>query len=305
MKIGVVDVDTSHPQNWIPIERELGHEVTCVWDGGAVHPKEYVEKFATDHKLTVCTSLEDMVKQVDCAIIHGCDWDTHVTKAQPFVEAGKSVLIDKPVAGSVADLKQFQTWVDQGARISGGSSLRFCAEVAAWLAVPVEERGTPHTVVCGCAVDDFNYGIHAYSMLGCILGAGAKSVRHLGKGVQRRIQITWPDGRMGFLIVGQGAVWMPFYAQITTERKVHQIVADNKTLYRCLLQAALPYLSGQTPPPISFQELVEPERWAIAARLSWQNGDAEIQLADLSEKDSGYDGADFAVDYRKSRYPKG
>ena len=38
MRIGIVDVDTSHPQNWIPIERELGHEVVGLWDAGAVHP---------------------------------------------------------------------------------------------------------------------------------------------------------------------------------------------------------------------------------------------------------------------------
>ena len=38
MKIGIVDVDTSHPDKWIPIERELGHEVVGIWDGGAVHP---------------------------------------------------------------------------------------------------------------------------------------------------------------------------------------------------------------------------------------------------------------------------
>ena len=42
MKIGVVDLDTSHPQNWIPIERDLGHEVAGIWDGGAVHPPGYV-----------------------------------------------------------------------------------------------------------------------------------------------------------------------------------------------------------------------------------------------------------------------
>ena len=40
MKIGIVDLDTSHPQAWIPIEREMGHEVIGVWDGGSVHPKE-------------------------------------------------------------------------------------------------------------------------------------------------------------------------------------------------------------------------------------------------------------------------
>ena len=35
MRMGIVDLDTSHPQNWIPIERDLGHHVIGIWDGGA------------------------------------------------------------------------------------------------------------------------------------------------------------------------------------------------------------------------------------------------------------------------------
>jgi hypothetical protein len=48
LRIDIVDLDTSHPQNWIPLERELGHEVVGVWDGGTVHPPEYVTQFAAD-----------------------------------------------------------------------------------------------------------------------------------------------------------------------------------------------------------------------------------------------------------------
>src|SRR4051812_32874595 len=208
MKIGVVDLDTSHPQNWIPLERELGHEVAGVWDGGSVHPPEYVAQFAEQHRIPrVYASLEEMARDVDCAVIHGCDWDTHVEKARPFVEAGRAVLIDKPLAGNPRDLTQLLQWTREGARITGGSSLRFCAETAAWLVKPVEERGTPHTAVCGCAVDEYNYGIHAYSMLSGIMGPGIVSVRHLGAGPQRRLQVTWSDGRMGFLVVGKAAGW--------------------------------------------------------------------------------------------------
>ena len=29
MRIGIVDLDTSHPQNWIPIEREMGHDIVA------------------------------------------------------------------------------------------------------------------------------------------------------------------------------------------------------------------------------------------------------------------------------------
>jgi hypothetical protein len=307
MKIGIVDLDTSHPQNWIPIERELGHEVIGVWDGGAVHPTEYVEKFAAEKGLSrIYGSLAEMAADVDCAIIHGCDWDTHIQKARPFIEAGKSALIDKPMAGNVGDLRQLVRWAEKGARIAGSSSLRFCVEVQEWLARPVEERGTPHTAFCGCAVDEFNYGIHAYSMLSGIMGPGIERVRHLSQGPQRRIQVTWKDGRTGFLVIGSTAAYLPFYITIITEKGLSHLVADNSKLYRALLEATLPYLSGKTDtPPVPIQDLIEPELCAIAARASWLNGDAEVALADLKPDDKGYDGAEFAVGYRKMRYPNG
>jgi len=303
MKIGVVDLDTSHPQNWIPIERELGHEIVGVWDGGSVHPAEYVAQFAKEHYLgAVFNSLEELAAAADCAIIHGCDWDTHVEKARPFVEAGKSVLIDKPMAGTLRDLRQFVTWVKDGARITGGSSLRFCAETRDWLGKPVEERGTPHTILCGCGVDDFNYGIHAYSLLCGIMGPGITSVRHLGGGVQHRIQVTWDNGALGFLVVGEAGTWLPFYATITTEKAVTQFQADSGNLYRSLLERVCPYLAGDTDRmPVSIETLIEPELCALAARQSWLNSDCEVALADLDD-DEGYDGALFAKGYREAKY---
>lgn len=305
MQIGIVDLDTSHPQNWIPILRQLGHEVIGVWDGGAVHPPAYVQKFAADYSIPqVYPSLTALAADADCAIIHGCDWDTHLAKAQPFVAAGKAVLLDKPVAGNLRDLQQIRQWVADGARISGGSSLRFAVETQQWLAQPVEERGTPHTVVCGCAVDEFNYGIHAYAMLSGILGGGVRSVRHLGTGVQRRLLVQWHDGRSGILVIGATAKWMPFYATVVTERTVTYLQADNNKLYRALLEATLPYLAGETnTPPLTVDEWLEPELCALAARQSWLSGDQDVVLTDLALDDAGYDGKTFAEGYRKAKYP--
>ena len=148
MRIGVAELDTSHPQNWIPIERELGHEVVGVWDAGAIRPAGFAREFAEEFDIPrVFDSLEAMAAEVDCAILHSCDWDTHIEKAKPFVEAGKSVLIDKPVVGSPRAVERLRGWVRDGARISGGSSLRFCYESRDWLARPLEERGTPMTAI--------------------------------------------------------------------------------------------------------------------------------------------------------------
>lgn len=304
MNIGIVDLDTSHPQNWIPIERDLGHDVAGVWDGGSVHPPEYVEEFAREHGIPrVFATLDEMVPEVDCAIVHGCDWDTHIDKARSFVEAGKGVLLDKPVAGNARDLHQIQEWANQGARITGGSSLRFCWETRDYLAQSVEDRGTPHTVLCGCAVDEFNYGIHAYSFLSGLMGAGISSVRHLGAGAQRRVQVNWSDGRMGFLVIGEVAGWIPFYATIATEKGVAQVVADSANLYRALLEAALPYLAGETDePPLPVDELLEPEWCALAARISWLDDDREVTIDEARNSTGGYKGEAFAQGYRRARY---
>jgi hypothetical protein len=305
MRIGIVDLDTSHPQNWIPIERELGHEVVGIWDGGAVHSPEYVAKFASEKEVPrLYSTLEEMARDVDLAIVHGCDWDTHIAKAQPFVEAGKAVLIDKPLAGNLRDLRQIVRWVDGGARISGGSSLRFCSEVREWAARPVEERGEPHTALCGCGTDEFNYGIHAYSLLSAVMGPGIRSVRHIRSGPQRRIQVSWHDDRVALLVVGDAA-YIPFHVTAVSLKGVAHLTPEAGKLYRALLETTLPYLAGERNAPLPIGELIEPELCALAARKSWLNGDEEVALADLSEADSGYDGAAFAAGYRRMRYPQG
>ena len=93
MRIGLVDLDTSHPEAWVPIERDLGHEIIGLWDGGDVHPPGYAHWFARDHDVPrVYDRLDQMVEDVDCAVIHSCNWDTHILRAAPFVAAGKAVL---------------------------------------------------------------------------------------------------------------------------------------------------------------------------------------------------------------------
>lgn len=307
MKIGIVDLDTSHPQNWIPIEREMGHEIAGVWDGGDVHPPEYVREFAAKYDIPrVYSSLEAMASNIDCAIIHGCNWDTHVEKARLFVERGKAVLIDKPIAGNVGDLRKLRQWSREGARIAGGSSLRFSREIRHFLDVPVTERDTVHTAMTGCGVDEFNYGIHAYAMVLAIMGPGVASVRHLGDYGQRRVQITWNDGRVGFVIVGPTPKWMPFYVTIVTDRQAVHLQPDVATLYRPLLEAVLPYLAGQNEsPPMSFDELMLPELCALAAKRSWSDRGREVQLSELDgSADVSYDGAAFASAYRRAKYPQ-
>ncbi|MEF3304406.1 Gfo/Idh/MocA family protein [Paenibacillus sp. GYB003] len=304
LRIGLVDLDTSHPGSFVPILREMGHEVTAVYDGGTIYPDGYAAKFAQDHGIAgVCETLADMVPLVDAAIIHSCNWDVHVERAKPFVEAGKAVFIDKPLAGNVRDLRQIADWVRGGARITGGSALRCCGEVREWRELGVPREEWVYALV-GCAVDEFNYGIHAYAMLHGLLGPGVRSVRCLGEsGGQRQAELTWEDGQTGVVSVGKTPGYLPFYATVVTQKRVDHLKADNGKLYRSLLEATLPYLAGEAPAPLPIGELIEVELAAIAAKLSSEQGGSAIALQEIPDGYPGYDGAAFAVTYKELKFP--
>ena len=97
-------------------------------------------------------------------------------------------------------------------------------------------------------------------MLAGIVEGEAASVRCLGGGGQRRVQVYWPDGRMGVVVVGAAAKWLPFYASITTECGIAQYQADAAALYRSQLEVCLPYLAGESRPGAADHAGVDPAR---------------------------------------------
>ena len=307
-KLGLVGLCTSHPGHWVPIIRDLGREhhldveVCAAWDSGQTRPEGYAAEFC--RKLGIPRAverLEDMLVEVDGVIVHTADWGRHVAQARPFVEAGKSVLIDKPIVGNMRDANQILAWAAQGKRITGGSSLRFAREVRNWLARPLEERGTVLTTFAGCGTDEFNYGIHAYALLSAAMGSGICSVQYLGTSGQKLVKVNWADGKAGFLSVGQAAA-LPFHLTAVTSRTVFQVNVEPGHLYRDILEQCLPYLCGVSEsPPLPMSQLLELELAALAARQSWLRKGAEVSLQDLPEDDPGYDGTEFALAYRRAR----
>jgi hypothetical protein len=105
------------------------------------------------------------------------------------------------------------------------------------------------------------------------------------------------------LTIGGAVGYQPFYITLVTAKGVSHLKPDAGQLYRALLEATLPYLAGESDAPLPFDAFIEPELCALAARQSWLDGDREVRLSELSETDTGYDGAEFAAGYKKMRYP--
>jgi len=84
--------------------------------------------------------------------------------------------------------------------------------------------------------------------------------------------------------------------------RYHHLSAKDK-VFRQSLEACLPYLAGKTDqPPVPVENLIEPELAAVAALVSWSNGDVTVPLAELHEDHTGYNGAAFAREYRQQKY---
>lgn len=305
-KLGLVGLCTSHPECWVPVIRDLVREgqaeveIVAAWDSGETRPEgfaaEFCEKLQISHAVE---QLDQMVGLVDGVIVHTANWDRHLEQARPFIEAGKSVFLDKPVAGNFGELNQVLSWIGRGCRLTGGSVLRYTSEIAALhdrLQCNQEEIGTAYTSI---GVDEFNYGVHGYAILLAVMGGGVQSVRYLGSSNQRQVMLTWSDGRRGLITLGQSA-WLPFHVTVTTNKNVHQVQIDTSRIYRSMLEKVLPYLSGMTDiPPLPAGELLEPEFVALAAKQSWENDGQEVFLSDLDATSTGYNGTEFAREYKK------
>ena len=307
-KLGLVGLCTSHPGNWVPIIRDMTRnnivdvEIVAAWDSAETRPAgfaaEFCGKFNIPHAVG---TYQEMIDMVDGIILHTTNWDRHIEQARPFIDAGKAVLVDKPIVGNMQDANTFLDWMKQGKRVTGGSGLRFNKEVGEFLAIPVVQRGEVHTAYAAIGVDDFNYGIHTYAIVSSLMGDGIQSVQYLGGSKQKQLMLTWNDGRIVLMTVGRLAR-LPFNITVVTDKNIRQIIVDNSRIYHSLLMATLPYLTGKTDqPPLNIAAILEPELAAIAARVSWLNNGQKVFLTDLRHDDPGYDGTQFTREYRRSR----
>ena len=306
-KIGLVGLCTSHPECWVPVMRDLTNEglvdieVVAAWDSGETRPEGFAKTFAKDFNIPYTPeTLEEMLTLVDGVIVHTTNWDKHLEQARIFVEAGKAVYLDKPVAGNLEEINQILDWIKQGKRVTGGSVLRFCREVIACRDEVAAMGETIYTGYSCIGVDDYNYGIHGYATLIAAMGPEVLSVQYIGSSNQKQILIKFSNGRVGILTVGK-TKWLPFNLTATTGSKVHQVAVDNMQLYRAMLEKVMPYFTGKTDEvPLEATSLVMPELTALAAKQSWLNNGAEVFITDIA-KEISYDGGQFAREYRRAR----
>ena len=308
LKIGMIELDTSHSDTMArEIAEVQGAVLTAVINRGLVYGKEHTDKFVRDHKIKhVCSSLEQMVPLVDVALVVGCNWENHVTDAEPFIAAGKPVFIDKPCVGTEADARRLlELKLKYGTPVFGGSTFRYADNLQEFKEKYQKRSDKVALTVYGKIYshsrdfmhDLIYYGIHGVEAMQEVVGTGAVKVNYLDfYRLEHLIHVNYEDRPPVILMLGP-ALRSPQISLLTDTAVEHLHPSAEKAFTKLLYSMAESLSTGRTDRPIS--EQVEACRILIAAKKSRTLG-RPVYLDELEEGD-GFDGKAFGLEYSRVR----
>ncbi len=298
MRVGIVDLDTSHPEAFKKIIDDSGDSfIHAVYDSGDVRPPGYAEEFAQVNNIpVVCSSLEEMSRAVDGVMILSANWDRHLERAVPFIKSGIPVLIDKPVVGNIADAdKLIELQKQYKARIFGGSSLRFAKEINV-LNSKLIDSGKLSMVIAYGPGDVFNYGIHIVEMAQGITGLGAESVEYIGGRKFKVFVVQYSNGLVLRLhLSGKEDEWTCI---AKTDGEKQSVLINMTDIYRQFIQNFTAFLKDDKK-EFNIGYPVEAVKILIGAGKAFTLK-RKVSLDSLEPAD-GYNGELFVEKYRKDK----
>ena len=303
-KIGLVNIDTSHPFSWaekMAQNPDLDMQYTMLFSDGFRGDDEvnwFINKYNMEGR---AATIEELAEKCDIGFVQSCNWEKHVDQALPFIKLGKPVLLDKPLVGSVKDIKRIRELVADGAEIIGSSSARYAAEIADFLAQPVEERGEVISVYGESGVDEFNYGVHIGEILSEIAGAKAVSCRFTGTTERDGAKCELYTVRFENGVIGTYCTflsgWRPFNVSIMTTKTSYCFKMDSSKIYMALLTRVSEMLKTGEKKTADIEQILNVSEFMLCGKRSrdFENG-REVRIEELCE-DDGFDGYAFEKAY--------
>jgi hypothetical protein len=215
LRAGMIGLDTSHVPAFAKIFNDpkatgdlAGIRVVAGYPGGTDIPasRDRVGKFTDDLRkmgIEIVDSIPKLLEKVDVVLLESVDGRIHLQEAIPVINAGKPMFIDKPAAGSLADvIAIYELAKKYSVPCFSSSSLRFAPGVQEL--VKNDQLGT----IVGAATwgpcsyqegipDMFFYGIHGIEPLYVLMGTGCESVTRIQTHDTDLVSGVWKDGRIG------------------------------------------------------------------------------------------------------------
>lgn len=296
IRIGLIGLDTSHATAFTEIlnnpqakDHVGGARVVAAFKGGSPDIEsswsrvaEYTKTLTEKQGVKLYDNIANMCANVDAVLIESVDGRPHLEQARPVIAAHKPLYLDKPMAGSLKDVREiFQLAKAAKVPIFSASSLRFAktsqavrngsigAVTNAWCGSPAHlEKTHP---------DLFWYGVHGCESLFTVMGTGCESVRR-GTTADGKIEVVgkWRGGRVGSFreIEGYGgrAMGTQGEAEVGTFDGYSPLVAEIVKFFDTKIA------------PVSPEETMEIFAFMEAADESNRRGGGEVTLREVLKK---------------------
>lgn len=179
---------------------------------------------------TALSNVADMIGQVDAVMILRDDPESHWPLAQPFLEAGLPVFVDKPLAATVEDLNRFLPYLVQG-KVMSTAGLRNATELDP-IRGKLDSFG-PIRQIDGVVLNDWRkYGIHMLDAAIGLLGEVPQTlVRNEAK--HESFDVTFENGTlMAINALGETTVPVFSLSVYGKNRQEHFQLLDNFSAFR-------------------------------------------------------------------------
>ena len=293
-RLGIIGLDTSHVVAFTQIINDPAKKYPCRvvagYPGGspdiessASRVEGYTRQLREKSDVEIFDSIEAMLPKVDGVLLESVDGRPHLTQARPVIEAGIPLFIDKPMAGSLADVMEiFRLAKEHKVPCWSSSSLRFGPTTAG-----VRDNDAIGDIL-GCMVyspcslephhpDLYWYGVHGVEMLYAIMGQGCQTVRRVQTDSAEVVVGVWADGRVGtYRGIKKGK--SDYGAVVFGSKSIAQ--AGKYEGYGHLVDEIVKFFQTGKP-PIPAEETIELFAFMTAADISKANGGAPVSLAEL------------------------
>lgn len=254
-----------------------GARVTHVWTDDAADAPKVAAASLIDH---VVGKPEEVIGKVDAVVIATDNGEDHVRRARPFIEAGLPVFIDKPLATTTDELRQFVEWQRAGKVMLSTSGMRYAPEMRLTESQRAQVGELRWVTSFTCKTWE-RYGIHALEAVEPMLGRGFVSVRAHADAGGDVMHITHRGG-VRLTIAALHDAYGSFGAVhlYGTRGQLAVTLTDTYNAFRGQLVAFIEMLRRGTP-PLPFDETAELMAVLIAGLRSRAEGGRVVGVGDV------------------------
>jgi len=296
-RLGMIGLDTSHVTAFTRVinnpEKNYGCKVVAGYSGGspdipssANRVDKYTEQLRDQYGVEIVDSIEELCRKVDGVLLESVDGRPHLKQARPVIAAKKPLFIDKPMAGSLADvLEIFRLAEENNVPCWSSSSLRYSPGI-------VEMKKTNEVGdILGCDAfspcsleehhpDLYWYGVHGVEILFAVMGTGCQSVRRVQTKDYEFVVGLWEGGRIG-TYRGLRKGRHDYGATVFGTKAITQ--TGKYGGYEPLVDEIIKFFkTGKV--PVSKEETIEIFAFMSAADESKARGGASVSLKEVLEK---------------------